>query len=81
MDSKYNTNFYKLPFLTICTLSNQGHIEILIKSFIKDEKKDTFIWVLRFFLKIFGDVITATMDGCKELIRATEEVYPNILVI
>ena len=31
MDTKYNTNSYKLPFFTISALTNEGHAYILQK--------------------------------------------------
>ena len=53
MDSKYNTNSYKMPFFSISTLTNEGHIYILSKAFLSNEKKDTFIWALSFFKSNF----------------------------
>ena len=41
IDSKYNVNYYKLPFFTVSTLTNEGHIQILAKSLLSDEKKST----------------------------------------
>ena len=56
MDTKYNTNSYKLPFFSVSTLTNEGHIQILAKAYLSDEKKNTFVWALNFFKSIFGDV-------------------------
>ena len=76
MDSKYNTNSYKMPFFSISKLTNEGHIYILSKAFLSNEKKDTFIWAISFLKSVFGNVDSATMDGCRELINATKLVYP-----
>ena len=75
MDSIYNTNSYKMPFFSISTLTNEDHIYILSKAFLSNEKKDTFIWALSFFKSVFGNVDSAKMDGCRELINATKLVY------
>lgn len=65
-----------MSFFSLSTLTNEGHIYILYKAFLSNEKKDSFIWALSFFKSVFGNVDWATMDGCRELINATKLVYP-----
>ena len=38
LDTKYQGNTYKMPSVSICTLNYEGHIEILLKAFVSDEK-------------------------------------------
>ena len=54
MDTKYNTNSYKLPFFTISILKNEGPAYILSKAFLSDEKFQTFVWALNLFKLMYG---------------------------
>ena len=38
LDTKYQGNTYKMPLVSIYTLNSEGHMEILFKAFVSDEK-------------------------------------------
>ena len=52
LNTTYGTNKYGLPAAIISSLDNRGKNVIVAVAFLKDEMKETFLWLIRTFLKL-----------------------------
>ena len=80
LDTTYSTNKYNLPAAFISTLDNRGKNIILAVAFLKDEKKETFLWLFKAFLKLqnnksFNIILT---DYDKAMDAALEELITDM---
>ncbi|KAK1650293.1 hypothetical protein QYE76_068098 [Lolium multiflorum] len=53
-DTTFSTNKYGLPFVPIVGVNNHGSTVLFAVALLKDQKTDTFIWVLETFVQAMG---------------------------
>ncbi|KAM0921860.1 hypothetical protein ACQ4PT_006561 [Festuca glaucescens] len=53
-DTTFSTNKYGLPFVPIVGVNNHGSTVLFAVALLKDQKIDTFIWVLETFVQAMG---------------------------
>ena len=78
-DTTFSTNKYGLPFVPIVGVNNHGSTVLFAVALLKDQKIDTFIWVLETFVQAMGgkEPKTIITDQDKAMKRAIEIVLKS----
>jgi len=80
MDATYKTNRYYMPLVQVIGVTSTGQNFHIAFAFLKDEKKESFVWFLKEVRRILQGVKPGVIITDRELaaMNALEDVFPGI---